>query len=134
MARRGQGAIVTVASVVGLTSGPLHAYGPAKAALINLSRGLAVEWGRSGVRVNTVSPGFVRTPGTERGYAEKLMDPAILADNSALGRTLVPSEIAAAIYFLASDDASGITGCDLPVDAGYLVASPWSVYGDRRPQ
>jgi NAD(P)-dependent dehydrogenase (short-subunit alcohol dehydrogenase family) len=133
MTARGAGAIVTVASVVGIASGPLHAYGPAKAALINLCRGLAVEWGRQGVRVNTVSPGFVRTPGTERGFEAKLMDPAQLAEYSALGRVLEPDEVAAAIQFLTSELASGITGCDLPVDAGYLAASPWAVYGDRRP-
>ena len=58
MARRGRGSIVTIASITGMRSTTLHAYAPAKAAVINLSAGLAAEWGRSGVRVNAISPGY----------------------------------------------------------------------------
>ena len=67
MAARRSGSIVNVASVVGVTSAPVHGYGPAKAAVINLTMTLAAEWGSAGVRVNAVSPGFTRTPALEAG-------------------------------------------------------------------
>ena len=122
MAQRGKGAIVTVASVVGVAGGPLHAYGPAKAALLNLTQGLAAEWGRSGVRVNAVSPGFVETPAVARGVAEHVLDPARMAGASALGRMVQPGEIAAAVAFLASDDASFMTASQFVVDGGITGA------------
>jgi len=132
MAKRRRGNIVTVASVAGMRSGPLHAYGPAKAALINLTEGLAAEWGPMNVRVNTVSPGFVTTPALARGVDEHVLSSSRLESASALGRTVEASEVAAAIYFLGSDAASAITGCNLPVDAGYLVAGSWNAYGGLR--
>jgi len=67
MARCGRGAIVNIASIAGMTSGPLHGYAPAKAAVIQLTATLAGEWGPSGVRVNCVSPGFTKTPALEKG-------------------------------------------------------------------
>ena len=69
MAGRGRGSIVNIASVSGMRSAPLHGYGPAKAAIISLTECLAAEWGPSGVRVNTVSPGFTRTPALEKSLA-----------------------------------------------------------------
>lgn len=133
MARRRRGSIVTIASVAGMRSSPLHAYAPAKAALISLTECLAGEWGRSGVRVNAISPGFVPTPAVERGFAHGVLEPGLLAKNSALGRLVDPEEIARAVAFLASDCASAITGINLPVDAGYLLAGSWAAYGGVRP-
>jgi len=133
MARRGRGSIITIASITGMRSTPLHSYGPAKAAVINLTAGLAAEWGRSGVRVNTVSPGYTLTPLLRRAIEQGLRDPAILAENSALGRMVEPDEIARAVAFLASAEASAITGVNLPVDAGWLTAGPWHTYGGVRP-
>jgi len=132
MAARGRGSIVNVASVMGLCSTPLHAYGPAKAAIINLTQGLAAEWGRRGVRVNAVAPGFTATPPLRLAFGMKHMDERLLREATALGRLLQPDEIAAAIVFLASDLAAGITGVTLPVDAGYLVAGSWAGYGGLR--
>jgi NAD(P)-dependent dehydrogenase (short-subunit alcohol dehydrogenase family) len=132
MASGGGGSIVTVASVMGMRSGPLHAYGPAKAALINLGECLAAEWGPRGVRVNSGSPGFVVTPALHRGVSEEVMDVDLLAKASALQRLIKAEEIASAILFLASPAASAITGCNLPVDAGYLVAGSWGAYGGLR--
>lgn len=134
MARRHRGSIVTIASVAGMRSSPLHAYSPAKAALISLTGCLASEWGRSGVRVNAISPGFVPTPAVERGFAHGVLEPRLLAENSALGRLVEPDEIAQAVLFLASDCSSAITGVNLPVDAGYLVAGSWTAYGGVRPR
>ena len=133
MALRGRGAIVNIASVAGLRSMPLHAYAPAKAAVIGMTQALAAEWGRSGVRVNAVAPGFVMTPALQAAVDAGQRDPAALAETSALGRLVASEEIAQACSFLASDAASGITGITLPVDAGWLVAGSWHGYGGLRP-
>src|ERR1700712_4881826 len=69
MVERGHGTIVNVASVAGMTSGPIHAYTAAKAGVIQITQTLAAEWGRAGVRVNAVSPGFTRTAALEAGIA-----------------------------------------------------------------
>lgn len=132
MAARGRGAIVVIASVAGMRSGPLHSYGPAKAAIVSLAECLAGEWGRRGVRVNAVAPGFTETPALERGFATGTLEAEALAGASALGRLVRAEEIAAAVAFLASDAAAAITGVTLPVDAGYLVATPWQAYGGVR--
>lgn len=132
MARRGSGAIVNIASVAGMGSGPLHAYGPAKAGVINLTECLAAEWGPKGVRVNAVSPGFTHTPALDKGITTHTLAPQAMTANAALGRLIEPREIAQAVAFLASDAASAITGINLPVDAGYLVATPWASYGGLR--
>lgn len=132
MARRGTGSIVTVASVAGIGTGPLHGYGPAKAAIAHLGKGLAVEWGRFGVRVNSVAPGFTETPALDRGLSAGALDATRLEEASALGRLVDPEEVAQAIAFLAGPRASAITGTVLPVDAGYLVAGDWGAYGGVR--
>lgn len=129
MAGRRRGCIVNIASVAGMRSAPLHAYSPAKAAIISMTECLAAEWGPSGVRVNAVSPGFVSTPGVERGFESGMLDPKRMAASTALGRLVKPDEIAAGVLFLASDMASAITGVTLAVDAGFLVATPWAPYG-----
>lgn len=123
MAARRRGAIVTVASITGLEANPLVAYGPAKAAVIQLTRSLAGAWGGQGVRVNAVAPGFTETPGLARGLAFGVLDEQRLARSTAMGRLVSAEEVAEAIAFLLSDAASGITGAVLPVDAGGLVAS-----------
>lgn len=132
MAVRGRGVIVNIASVAGIQSAPLHGYGPAKAAVIHLTKCLAAEWGPRGVRVNAVSPGFTDTPALKKGIEAKNLDLDDMVVGSAIGRLVHPDEIAAAVTFLASDLASGITGINLPVDLGYLVATPWSSYGGLR--
>jgi len=132
MAKQGSGSIVNIASVAGMRSGPLHSYGPAKAGVISLSECLAAEWGPCGVRVNTVSPGFTATPALHKGIHTGTLEVADMAGASALGRLVNPAEIAAAVAFLASPAASAITGVNLPVDCGYLVATPWASYGGLR--
>ena len=134
MAARRSGAIVNIASVAGMRSGPLHAYAPAKAGVISLTECLAGEWGPQGVRVNCVSPGFTQTPALDRGFATHTLDAQVLAQNSALGRLVSAEEIARAVLFLASDWASAITGVNLAVDAGHLVAGSWASYGGLRSQ
>ncbi len=133
MARRGRGAILTIASIAGERSMPLHAYSPAKAAVIEMTRCLAAEWGRSGVRVNAVSPGFTLTPALAGAIAAGERDPSLLENTSAMGRMVTPEDIAEAVCFLASDAARCITGINLPVDAGWLVAGSWATYGGLPP-
>jgi NAD(P)-dependent dehydrogenase (short-subunit alcohol dehydrogenase family) len=128
MAVRGHGSIVTIASVAGMRSMPLHAYTPAKAAVIALTANLATEWGRSGVRVNCISPGYTQTPLLRDQIDRGLRDPTNLTEESALGRMVEPREVAHAACFLASEDAAGITGINLPVDAGWLVTPSWHTY------
>ncbi len=132
MAQQGSGVIVNIASVAGMRSGPLHSYGPAKAGVISLTECLAGEWGPKGVRVNCVSPGFTQTPALDRGFATHTLEAQALTNNAALGRLVNADEIARAVTFLASDWASAITGINLPVDAGHLVAGSWGCYGGLR--
>ena len=129
MAQRRHGAIVNVASVAGMTSGPIHAYTAAKAGVIQVTQTLAAEWGRVGVRVNAVSPGFTRTVALEAGIASGAMDKAQLERHAAMGRMVEPIEVAQAIAWLLSPLSSAVTGINLPVDAGFLAGSTWGAYG-----
>src|SRR5437867_12717911 len=115
MAKRGKGAIVNVSTMVadyGAAGASL--YGSSKAALNLLTKAWAAEYGPSGVRVNTVSPGPTRTEGTE-GMGDGLEQ---LAARAPAGRSATPDEIAEAIVFLATDRASFIHGAKLAVDGG----------------
>lgn len=129
MAQRGAGAIVNVASIAGMSSAPTHAYSAAKAGVINLTQTLARTWGRQGVRVNAVSPGFTRTVALEKGFATGVLDGNKMAKASAMGRLLDPSEIAEAIVWLLGSGSRGVTGINLPVDAGFLAGVTWDAYG-----
>ncbi len=130
MAKRRHGAIVNVASVAGMTSGPIHAYTAAKAGVIQITQTLAAEWGRAGVRVNAVSPGFTRTAALEAGSGA--LDQNRLARNTAMNRLVEPTEVAQAIAWLLSPASSGVTGINLPVDAGFVAGSTWDAYGGLR--
>lgn len=129
MAERGQGAIVTIASITALGSSPLVAYGPSKAAVIAMTRNLAVAWGRKGVRVNCVAPGPTLTPAVLASHARGERDPQTMIKATALGRLVQPDEIAAPVDFLLSPSAGAITGVILPVDAGVMVTGLWQMYG-----
>jgi NAD(P)-dependent dehydrogenase (short-subunit alcohol dehydrogenase family) len=129
MLARRRGSIVNIASVAGMRSMPLHAYAPAKAAVIAMTASLAAEWGASGVRVNAVSPGFTATEAMQVAIDKGMMDKVALTSTSALQRLVEPREVAQAVAFLASERASAITGINLPVDCGWLAGSTWSAYG-----
>lgn len=132
MVARRRGSIVNIASVAGMRSMPLHAYAPAKAAVIAMTECLAAEWGPAQVRVNSVSPGYTRTPALQAAIDKGERDVSALERNAALGRLVSPAEIANAVAFLASADAAAITGANLPVDCGWLVAGSWDTYGGLR--
>ena len=129
MAERRSGSIVNIASVAGMTSAPTHAYSAAKAGVISLTRTLAMAWGRRGVRVNAVSPGFTRTAALERGIEAGAIDDQAMANASAIGRLLEPEEIADPIIWLLGSGSRAVTGINLPVDAGFLAGVTWSAYG-----
>lgn len=133
MASRGAGAIVNISSMVGQRPNHGHAYYSAKAAVNMLTEGMAGEWGRSGVRVNAVSPGFVAVPRMVAQIAEGKRYAVSPVEVSALGKLVEPSEVAEAIAFLLSDKASGITGANLAVDAGVLACNGWVVHGGVPP-
>jgi NAD(P)-dependent dehydrogenase (short-subunit alcohol dehydrogenase family) len=133
MARRGTGAIINIASITSTRSVPLHAYAPAKAAVLSITQCLAAEWGRSGVRVNAISPGYTLTEALQAAIDRGDRNPDDLTSQSAMGRLVDPAEIADAAGFLLSDAARAITGINLPVDAGWLAGSTWMTYGGIPP-
>ena len=119
------GAIVNVSSVAGIIGIPRRApYVSAKHAVVGITREMAMEVGPLGIRVNAVAPGTVRTPMTEVMFQDPDEAARIRASHP-IGREGRPEEIAAAILFLASDEASFITGAILPVDGGYLAGRGW---------
>lgn len=116
----GGGSIVHIASIdASGGDGPYASYNASKAGLLGLNRTMALELGPHGVRVNCVSPGFTHTEMTEVGVPPGTMDYLVNRfDRVPLRRLVRPEEIASACAFLASDDASAITGIDLTVDCG----------------
>jgi NAD(P)-dependent dehydrogenase (short-subunit alcohol dehydrogenase family) len=116
----GSGAIVHIASIdASGGDGPYASYNASKAGLLGLNRTMALELGPHGIRVNCVSPGFTHTEMTESAVPPELMDYRVNRfDRVPMRRLVKPEEIAAACAFLASDDASAITGIDLTVDCG----------------
>ena len=129
MAELGAGAIVNIASITSLRSVPLHAYAPAKAAVASMTACLAAEWGRAGVRVNAISPGYVLTEALQAAIDRGDRNPDALTSQAAMGRMVTPDEIADSVGFLLSPAARAITGINLPVDAGWLAGSTWQSYG-----
>jgi NAD(P)-dependent dehydrogenase (short-subunit alcohol dehydrogenase family) len=120
MIAAGGGAIVNIASMLGVGSAPrTGAYGAAKAALMSMTRTLAVENARYGVRVNAVAPGLIQTPRTSASAVGELFERN--AELIPLGRCGRPEDIARAVRFLASPDSDYITGQILPVDGGASV-------------
>lgn len=113
------GSIVCLSSISGLAGqSDQSTYGPAKFVASGLTKHLAVEWASRGIRVNAVAPGTIQTEAVAE-LPESYKEPMKAAHP--IGRLGEPSEVASAILFLASDDASFVTGAILPVDGGYLA-------------
>jgi len=126
-----RGAIVNVASIAGLAGGHgPHVYSACKAAVVSLTRSVALELAESGIRVNAVCPGAIETPihtgvADERWVGRMAKIRPGLKDNQAIQRMGLPKEIAAAVLWLASDAASYVTGQALAVDGGLTAGRPW---------
>jgi NAD(P)-dependent dehydrogenase (short-subunit alcohol dehydrogenase family) len=124
MLQTGGGSIVCLSSISGMEGQKRQStYGPAKFVATRITKHLAIEWADRGIRVNAVAPGTIRTERVQRlpeepGGIEYLR---AIEKMHPMGRIGDPSEVAAAILFLASDDASFVTGAVLPVDGGYLA-------------
>jgi len=124
MREHGGGAIVQVASVAGLIALPGRGpYSAAKAAMMSLSRVMAVEVADLGIRVNAVAPGMARTAIVEEGIANGSIRLDAMLPEIPMGRLATTADVAAAVLFLASSDAAYITGQTLVVDGG------WSILG-----
>ena len=120
------GKIINISSQQRLCPLPTESiYCMTKAAIVHLTKCLAVEWGKHGITVNAVAPTFIRTPGTESALA----DPAFHADTveriAALHRIGEPMEVAGAVVFLASAAASLITGETILIDGGWTARKSW---------
>lgn len=135
MKRQGSGSIINTGSVAGLRAGYSdHIYSAAKAAIIHLTRCVAMELGESGVRVNSISPGGIATPifGKAFGLTVEEADRTVPLLEAALGgglpirRSGHPEDIARTVLWLASDESSFVTGHDLVVDGGLIGGRGWS--------
>ena len=120
MKAKGGGRIINVGSVYGVIGGKGEvAYSSAKAGIMGLTKSVAKEAGKDGITVNAVLPGLIRTPTIEHVMAEKYKQPII--DDTPLGRMGEPEEVAKVVAFLASQDASFITGAAIPISGGWAI-------------
>jgi NAD(P)-dependent dehydrogenase (short-subunit alcohol dehydrogenase family) len=123
MLARGGGAIVNTSSASGLVGDPVRtAYGVSKAGLDSLTRYVATQYGKRGIRCNSIAPGVIATPALAANVPREMI--AIYERSHLTPRLGRPEDIAAAVVFLASDDAAFITGQTLSVDGGLLAHHP----------
>jgi meso-butanediol dehydrogenase / (S,S)-butanediol dehydrogenase / diacetyl reductase len=123
MTENRSGVILNISSVNALAYFGNEAYSAAKAGILSLTRSLAVRYGPSGVRVNAIAPGTLKTPAWEQRQQK---DPDVferVARWYPLGRIGDPEDVAGAALFLASDEAAWISGAVLPVDGGLTAGN-----------
>jgi len=130
MIQRRGGSIVNMASVNQVVANPgLAAYTAAKGGVRAISKQIAVEYGVQGVRCNSISPAFIATERTLHGMTQKQLD--VIAQTYPVGRLGQPADIANAALFLASDEASFITGVDLPLDGGLTSLAASALFSNH---
>jgi meso-butanediol dehydrogenase/(S,S)-butanediol dehydrogenase/diacetyl reductase len=130
MLQRGGGAIVNTASIEAFGGEMLASpYVAAKAGVVNFTRNVAIEYGRKGIRANSICPGIVETPMFDLMATFAPRSRQEMAELNSLGRLIQPEEIAATVAFLCSDDASAITGAALVVDGGITASLNLSGHG-----
>ena len=143
MTRQGSGSIISTASVAGLQAGyGPHIYSAAKAAVVHLTRSVAMELGESGVRVNCICPGGIATPifgaalGVSGAEADRVAETmkVLLTALQPIQRAGLPEDIARAALWLASEDSSFVNGHALIVDGGLIGGRMWSVVQEQRQQ
>lgn len=124
MLEQRSGSIVTIASIEGLegTEGG-SCYNASKGGVVLLTRNLANDYGRRNIRANAICPGFIDTPMLRAAFSDSSMKPYLdkIREQHKLGRLGKAEEIASVALFLASEDASFVTGCALPVDGGFTA-------------
>lgn len=127
MIEQRSGSIITIASVEGLEGCEGgSSYNASKGAVVLLTKNLACDYGRAGIRANAICPGFIETPMFHSVTDGLEMTPLIMEQHK-LGRFGQPEEIAGAAYFLASDDSSFVSGVALPVDGGYVAGHSYGI-------
>ena len=118
-----QGCIINTASVSGLGADwGMCAYNSAKGGVVNLTRSLALDFGKQGVRANSVCPSLTRTGMTEDMVTDKALVDKFM-ERMPVGRVAEPADIAAVVAFLASDDARFVNGANIPVDGGLMASN-----------
>jgi NAD(P)-dependent dehydrogenase (short-subunit alcohol dehydrogenase family) len=119
------GAIVNISSILGMLGTQdhftTHAYAASRGAVISMSRSAAVYYAKDGIRINTVCPGLLDTPMSQRAVTNDEIRDALTYYQPLAPHVGYPQDVAAAIAFLASDEAKFITGIALPVDGGWLA-------------
>jgi len=122
MLKSGGGSIVNTASVMGLVGEPGHpAYAASKHGVIGLTKSSAIFYAESNIRINAVCPGFIRTAMSDKVFEEHPEFKEIVDSHTPMKRMAEAEEVARAVIFLCSDDASFITGFPLAVDGGYVA-------------
>jgi 3-oxoacyl-[acyl-carrier protein] reductase len=122
----GRGVIVNIASLFGATGMPMRAaYAASKHAVVGLTKVLATEWAGRGIRVVAVEPAYVRTALDDADQVAGGYTTADIERRTPMGRYAEPAEIARVVAFLASDDASYVTGSEIAVDGGWLAYGGW---------
>lgn len=120
MREAGGGSIIIISSMYGIVGSASASYPAAKGAMRNFTKAAAIQYAAEGIRVNSVHPGFVMTPLTERIFhMPEIIGPRL--ERVPMGRLGTVDEIANGIVFLASDESSFITGAELVIDGGYLA-------------